>query len=85
MIGTNDFIAGNTVVNTWTQLQILVANVKVNGWEPWIITYPPKMGDTTVNTSIVAYNNLIKANTSLGYSVVDAYKEFSDGANGNKV
>lgn len=84
MIGTNDFIAGNTVDNTWSQLQILINSVKSNGWEVWLLTYPPKSGDV-INTSIITYNNLIKANSTIGYTVVDVYKEFSDGANGNKV
>lgn len=85
MIGTNDFIAGNTVANTWVQLQTLISSIKSNWWEVWVITYPPKSLDTVVNISIIAFNNLIIANASNWYTVVDAYKEFSDWANGNKI
>lgn len=82
MIGVNDFVLGKSVSLANSQLQTLITDLKSGWWEVFVITYPPKTGDTVINTKIVEFDNLIKSWT--WYVVIDAYSEFTDGANWNQ-
>lgn len=81
LIGINDFVWWASAATAWTNLQTLISDVQANGWEVFIITYFPYGWHPTETAKIITYNASIVANaTSLGYSVIDAYSSFSDGA-----
>ncbi len=63
-------------------MQILIANLKSEGWEVFIMTYPPRIGDSERNIYLRSLNTLIKNNSiGIGYTVVDIYPDFIDPVN----
>lgn len=84
LIGINDFVLWASAATAWTNLQTLIADIKANGWEVFVITYFPYGGHPTETAKIVTYNASIVANAgTLGYTVVDAYTAFHDWSGGN--
>lgn len=79
LIWTNDFWNLESVDLVWSQMQTLISEIKVNGWEARVMTYFPKWLDITRNISIRAFNELIKNNAlNLWYIVLDIYQDFVD-------
>ena len=82
LIGTNDWYYNHTVAQTWTDIQTVITQLKSNGWEVIILTYPPSIGNSPRNIFLRSLNSLILTNSSIiGYKVVDSYIEIVDPLN----
>jgi lysophospholipase L1-like esterase len=71
LVGVNDFHKGATVSETLANMDALVDAVLSDGWELWVMTYPPTRPYTA---SVRQLNNWIDQNAhSKGYKVIDLY------------
>lgn len=71
MAGVNDFHKGATVEDTLMNMGALINAVLNDGWELWVMTYPPHR---PYSASLRHLNNWIKQNADLnGYKVIDIH------------
>lgn len=63
LIGTNDIAVGTTAADCFTAWNTLVDGIMSAGFEVWACTVTPRNTETTNNTTIRAFNYLIKQST----------------------
>lgn len=92
LIWTNDLTQLRTAADTWVDLQTLINNVKMAWFEVVVMTYPPTVWNNVHITDYIAkndeiriFNQYIKDNTNLWYSVIDLYSEFVNETDENSV
>ena len=79
LIGTNDFYFNHTLIQSWSDIKTVIANLKTQGFEVWVLTYPPRITDTARNIYLRSLNSLIMTNAPiLGYKTVDTAIEIVD-------
>lgn len=86
LIWTNDWYYNHTITQTWWDIQTIITQLKTNGWEVIVLTYPPSIGNSPRNIFLRSLNSLILTNSSvLWYKVVDSYIEIVDPLNQDNV
>jgi lysophospholipase L1-like esterase len=82
LVGTNDWYYNHTVEQTWTDIKTVITQLKSNGWEVIVLTYPPSVGNSSRNIFLRSLNSLILTNSSvMGYRTVDSYIDIVDPLN----
>lgn len=79
LIGTNDYWFSHTIPQTWSDIKIVIANLKAQWFEVLVMTYPPRIWDTTRNIFLRNINSIILTNqVNLDYKAIDTYYDFID-------
>lgn len=82
LIGTNDYYFSHTLTQSWGDIQTVIANLKGQGFEVVVMTYPPRITDTQRNIYLRSLNSIILTNAPiLGYKTVDIAIEIVDPTN----
>ncbi len=82
LIGTNDYYFSHTLAQSWGDIQTVISNLKGQGFEVIVMTYPIRIADTARNIYLRSLNSLILTNAPIiGYKTVDIAIEIVDPTN----